>query len=202
MSAIDDLIAQVQEPRLREQLRREWGEAQKTRKFGLVFDRHLPELVPIPKARPRRDDLVARKGGSLTDLWRVRRVSGGMAHCVRPEGTPGAGDPWDWPLDELVVVRQFGEPIFPAPFQFLGRMEVAQVNLPLGTLELDALRQMANPARVQPSSAEQDTDCPLPGGDACRRGHVSARCWCQCRQASTSRVAASSGSTKMPITAL
>lgn len=114
MSAIDDLIARVQEPSLREQFKREWAEAQKTRKFGLVFDRHLPELVPIPKARPRRDDLVARKGGPLTDLWRVRRVSGGMAHCVRPEGTPGAGDPWDWPLDELVVVRQFGEPIFPA----------------------------------------------------------------------------------------
>jgi len=114
LSAIDDLIARVQEPSLREQFKREWAEAQKTRKFGLVFDRHLPELVPIPKARPRRDDLVARKGGSLTDLWRVRRVTGGMAHCVRPEGTPGAGDPWDWPLEDLVVVRQFGEPIFPA----------------------------------------------------------------------------------------
>jgi len=37
-----------------------------------------------------------------------------MVHCVRPEGTPGAGDPWDFPLDELAVVRQFGEPIFPA----------------------------------------------------------------------------------------
>ncbi|WP_295435782.1 site-specific DNA-methyltransferase [uncultured Thiodictyon sp.] len=114
MSAIDDLIAQVQEPRLREQLRREWAQAQKTRKFGLVFDRHLPELVPIPQARPRRGDLVARTGGTLTDLWRVRRVSEGMAHCVRPEGAPGAGDPWDWPVDELTVVRQFGEPIFPA----------------------------------------------------------------------------------------
>ena len=68
MSAIDDLIAQVQEPRLREQLKREWAEARKTKKFGLVFDRHLPELVPIPKARPRRGDLVAKKGGSLTDL--------------------------------------------------------------------------------------------------------------------------------------
>jgi adenine-specific DNA-methyltransferase len=52
LSAIDDLIAQVQEPRLREQLKREWAEAQKTKKFGVVFDRHLPELVPIPKARP------------------------------------------------------------------------------------------------------------------------------------------------------
>jgi adenine-specific DNA-methyltransferase len=114
LSAIDDLIAQIHEPRLREQLKREWAEAQKTKKFGLVFHRHLPELVPIPKAKPRRGDLVARKGGSLTDLWRVRRVIGGMAHCVRPEGTPGAGEPWDLELDELVVVRRFGEPIFPA----------------------------------------------------------------------------------------
>jgi hypothetical protein len=88
LSAIDDPIAQVQESRLREQLKREWAEAQKTRKFGLVFDRHLPELLPIPKAQPRRDGLVARKGGSLTDLWRMRRMTGGMAHCVRPEGAP------------------------------------------------------------------------------------------------------------------
>ena len=113
MSAIDDLIAQVQEPRLREQLKREWAVAQKTKKFGLVFDRHLPEFVPIPKARPRRGDLVAKKGRSLTDLWQVRRVSGGMVHCVRPEGTPGAGDPWDFPLDELVVVRQSSRPWCP-----------------------------------------------------------------------------------------
>lgn len=114
MSAIDDLIAQIQEPRLREQFKREWAEAQKTKKFGLVFDRHLPELVPIPKARPRRGDLVAHKGASLTDLWRVRRVSGETVQCARPEGMAGAGDARDWPLDELVVVRQFGEPIFPA----------------------------------------------------------------------------------------
>jgi len=114
LSAIDDLIAQIQEPRLREQFKREWAEVQKTKKFGLVFDRHLPELVPIPKARPRRGDLVARKGGLLTDLWRVRRVSGETVQCARPEGMAGAGDSRDWSLDDLVVVRQFGEPIFPA----------------------------------------------------------------------------------------
>lgn len=88
MSAIDDLIAQVQEPRLREQLKREWAE--KIKEFGLVFGCHLPEFVPIPKTRPRRGNLVAKKGRSLTDLWRVRRVSGGMVHCVQPDGTPGA----------------------------------------------------------------------------------------------------------------
>ena len=114
MAAIDDLIAQVQDPRLRADFEREWAEAKKTRKFGLVFDRHLPELVPIPRARPRRGDLVAKKGGSLADLWRVRRVAGGIAHVLRPEDSPAAGDPWDLPLDELIVVRRFGEPIYPA----------------------------------------------------------------------------------------
>ena len=54
MSAIDDLFVQVEEPRLREQLKRDLAEEQKTRKLGLVLDRHLPELVPIPKARPPR----------------------------------------------------------------------------------------------------------------------------------------------------
>ncbi|HYN79409.1 MAG TPA: hypothetical protein VES73_16625, partial [Lamprocystis sp. (in: g-proteobacteria)] len=101
LAAIDDLIAQIQDPRLRADLEREWAQAKKTRKFGLVFDRHLPELVPIPQARPRRGGLVAKKGGSLADLWRVRRVAGGIAHCVRPEGAPAAGDPWELPLDEL-----------------------------------------------------------------------------------------------------
>lgn len=33
---------------------------------------------------------------------------------MRPEGTATAGDIWRFPVDELIVVRQFGEPIFPA----------------------------------------------------------------------------------------
>jgi len=114
LAAIDDLIAHIQDPRLRADFEREWAEAKKTRTFGLVFDRHLPELVPIPRARPRRGDLVAKKGGSLADLWRVRRVAGGIAHVLRPEDSPAAGDPWELPLDELIVVRRFGEPIYPA----------------------------------------------------------------------------------------
>jgi len=114
VASIDDLIAQISEPRVREQLKREWAEVRKTRQFGLVFDRHLPELVPLPKVTPRRGDLVAKKGQSLTERWRVRRVRDGVAECIRPEGTADAGARFDWPLAELVVVRQFGEPIFPS----------------------------------------------------------------------------------------
>lgn len=113
MSAMTDLIAQIEDPRLRERLGQEWAAATREKKFGLVFDPHLPELLPLPGVRPRRGDLVAQRGGALTDLWRVRRIAGGVATCARPEGT-AAGDLWEFPVDGLIVVRQFGEPIFPA----------------------------------------------------------------------------------------
>ena len=47
MSAIDTLIAQIGDPRLRERLTAEWGNAKKEKKFGLVFEDHLPELLPL-----------------------------------------------------------------------------------------------------------------------------------------------------------
>ena len=117
MSAIHDLLAQVADPRLRARLTAEWASASKGRKFGLVFEDHLPELLPLHKAKPRIGDLVCRQGASLADMWRVRRVEDGTALCVKP----GDADPRTrtddivrFGLDELVVVREFGEAIFPA----------------------------------------------------------------------------------------
>lgn len=74
MSAIHDLIGQINDPRLRERLAAEWKAASSGRKFGLVFEDHLPELLPLPKARPRRGDLVCRLSGALTDGRRVRTM--------------------------------------------------------------------------------------------------------------------------------
>lgn len=111
-----DLIEQIEDARLRERLRQEWEASVREKKFGLVFEPHLPELLPLPKVKPRRGDLVCMREGSLKDLWRVRRVANGVAFCVKPgaEGQGGPVDPVQFSLDELLVVRQFGEPIFPA----------------------------------------------------------------------------------------
>lgn len=111
-----DLIAQIEDPRLRERLRQEWEASVREKKFGLVFEPHLPELLPLPKVKPRRGDLVSMREGSLKDLWRVRRVANGVAFCVKPgaEGQGGPVGPVQFSLDALLVVRQFGEPIFPA----------------------------------------------------------------------------------------
>ncbi len=121
MSAIHDLIAQVSDPRLRERLAAEWANASKEKKFGLVFEDHLPELLPLFRVSPRKGDLVCRRAGGLKDVWQVKQVRDGQAICVKPsndehpsESTRAAAEPVQFSVDELLVVREFGEPIFPA----------------------------------------------------------------------------------------
>lgn len=123
MSAIHDLISQVTDPRLRDRLAAEWAKASKDKKFGLVFEDHLPELLPLHKAKPRRGDLVCRRDGSIKDVWQVQKIKDGFALCIKPgneaDDAPDGGPARDaaaaeWPIEELLVVRQFGEPIFPS----------------------------------------------------------------------------------------
>lgn len=111
MSAISDLIAQIGDSRLRERLASEWSAATQAKKFGLVFEDHLPELVPLFGTRARRGDTVCRAGHPMIDLWVIKRVAGEVAHCAKRADATVLGS---YPLGELVVIRQFGEPIFPA----------------------------------------------------------------------------------------
>ncbi len=121
MAAIHDLIAQISDPRLRERLAAEWASASREQKFGLVFEDHLPELLPLYAAKPRRGDLVCRRQGPLSEVWQVRKVREGMVCCIKPQDVSHpadpnrvASEPVNFTVDELLVVRQFGEPIFPA----------------------------------------------------------------------------------------
>ena len=110
MAAIDDLIAQIEDRTLRERLRAETGRITRRKRFGLVFEGHLPELIPAYGAKVRKHSKVAPRGGPLTDLWRVLSVRGAKAQCQNIS----RDETRQIPVDELVVVRQFGEPVFPA----------------------------------------------------------------------------------------
>lgn len=110
MAAIDDLIAQIEDKALRERLRSETDRITKEKKFGLVFEDHLPELTPVYGAKVKRNSKVALRDGQLSDLWRVLSVRDGEANCRNI----GNGEMRQLAVDDLVVVRQFGEPIFPA----------------------------------------------------------------------------------------
>ena len=121
MSAIHDLIGQIGDPRLRERLAAEWKAASTGKKFGLVFEDHLPELLPLPKAKPCRGDLVCRRQGALKDVWQVKSLKDGVVTCVKPqdethpsEPTRATADTVSFEVDEVMVVREFGEPIFPS----------------------------------------------------------------------------------------
>ena len=109
MAAIDELIAQIEDKPLRDRLRFETNRIIKEKTFGLVFEEHLPELTPIYSARVHTNCKVALRSGPLEDLWRVDSVSDGAAGCR----SIGTGATRKIPVDDLVVVREFGEAIFP-----------------------------------------------------------------------------------------
>ncbi len=116
MAAIHDLLKQIPDKRLRERIAREWDAATRHKKFGLVYERHIPELVPLWSALPRRGDLVALRAGKLTDTWRVRKIDGTTARLGRRSlsgQSEGVTDRTSVPLADLLVVKQFGEPVFP-----------------------------------------------------------------------------------------
>jgi adenine-specific DNA-methyltransferase len=116
MAAIHDLLKQITDPKLRDRIALEWEQATRHKKFGLVYEQHLPEVVPIYSAKPRRGDLVAKRNGPLTETWRVRRIEGSTAHLTeaRQAGAKeGVGESITSPITELLVVKQFGDPIFP-----------------------------------------------------------------------------------------
>ena len=121
MSAIHDLINQIGDPRLRERLATEWAQASQNKKFGLVFEDHLPELLSLHKAKPRKGDLVCRRQGALKEVWQVKSVRDGVVTCVKPKDdthpsqpTRSAAEPVSFAVEEVLVVREFGEPIFPS----------------------------------------------------------------------------------------
>lgn len=107
---IQELLNEISDERLNARLSTAIGELLKTKKFGLVFEEHLPELLPIYSAKIRSQVRVARKDGRLTETFIVHRIAKGIA-TVKPE--QGNEESQSIPLGELVVVKRFGEAIFP-----------------------------------------------------------------------------------------
>lgn len=116
MAKIEDLIAQIHDERLKKAIGAEVRELKKIKKFGLVFEEHLPETVRLPKMPVKVAELVAKKRESGNELWRVKSIRKGIATLEKAvEGYPLPSEMGvEVPVAELVVVRSFGDPIYPA----------------------------------------------------------------------------------------
>lgn len=109
MAAIHDLLAQVQDDTLRARLEQEINRLTKQKKFGLVFEEHLPECTPLYDVPVKRGSSVAKKTGSVSDMYEVLAIRNGMAVCVHKVTEKQEVIP----VNDLVSVAQFGEPIYP-----------------------------------------------------------------------------------------
>lgn len=104
---LDALLARVDDPALREDLRRSIDQVRAKRTFGLVFERHLPERVTLPSHPVRRGVKVVRRDSGDDRTFVVRSLRNGVAVVVAENETI------EVPVEDLVVVAEFGEPIYP-----------------------------------------------------------------------------------------
>ncbi len=109
MAALDDLINQIEDEVLRERIRAEVKRANKQKKFGLVFEQHLPEATPLYDVPVKKGSVVALRDKNITDFYLVEVITDGQATCIQKSSKERVV----FPVNDLVSVAQFGEPIYP-----------------------------------------------------------------------------------------
>lgn len=111
MSAINDLILQIQDPALRERIQKEVNKLAKQKKFGLVFEEHIPESTPLYNVPIKQGcNVVLRNSKEDKLTYVVLKVEGERVTCVNKDN-PEKNKVFD--KTELVRVAEFGESIYP-----------------------------------------------------------------------------------------
>ena len=108
MAAINDLISQIENPELRSRIQEELDRMNKQKKFGLVFEEHLPESVKLYDIPVRKESTVMLKAGGKS-VFKVLSINDTVAECVNTT----TQEAQSFPVSELVSVALFGTPIYP-----------------------------------------------------------------------------------------
>ena len=111
MAAINDLISQIQDETLRNRIQEEVNKLAKQKKFGLVFEEHMPESTPLYDMPIKRGcNVMLRDSKDDKSIYVVLKVEGDTAVCVKPEQKDEAVTIG---LKDIVRVAEFGESIYP-----------------------------------------------------------------------------------------
>lgn len=109
MAILDELITQIENPDLRARIAAEVEKLAKQKKFGLVFEEHLPECTPLWDIPVKAGRKAALKTGHVNDFYTVLKIEDGVATCLNKDKSATA----EFPVEALVCVAEFGEPIYP-----------------------------------------------------------------------------------------
>jgi adenine-specific DNA-methyltransferase len=111
VARIEDLIDEIPDPELRRQIGAEVKHLKSTKRFGLVYEEHVPETVSL-FGLPVRPGSIVQKRTDPDDpaRWQVVSVDGDTA-AIAPVGAqePAAAVP----ARDLLTVKRFEEPIYP-----------------------------------------------------------------------------------------
>lgn len=111
MAAINDLISQIQDETLRNRIQEEVSKMAKQKKFGLVFEEHMPESTPLYDMPIKSGcNVMRRDSKDDKSIYVVLKVEDDTAVCVKPEQKDEAVT---FELKDIVRVAEFGESIYP-----------------------------------------------------------------------------------------
>lgn len=109
MALLQDLIMQIDDTALRERILQETDKLVKQKKFGLVFEEHLPECTPLYDMPISVGRKVALKTGYVRDIYTVLKIDCSDVICE----SRNTHEQSTFQMNEIVVVAEFGEPIYP-----------------------------------------------------------------------------------------
>ena len=111
MATIHDLLKRVADDGLRADLEKEVRRLTSQKKFGLVFEEHLPERTPLYGMRIRRGMNVAKRSDSkISETYHVLEVKGDRLVCLKRDDS---GERVEFEAKDMMAVAEFGEPIYP-----------------------------------------------------------------------------------------
>lgn len=111
MAAIHDLLAQIQDEALRERIEKEVNKLSKTKKFGLVFEEHLPECTPLYDMPVKVGcNVMLRNTKEDKSLYVVLKIENEKVTCGKKDNIQ---EQVEFVINEIVRVAEFGEPIYP-----------------------------------------------------------------------------------------
>ena len=109
MAALNDLIAKIENPELRAQIQAAADKLVKQKKFGLVFEEHLPECTPLYDIPVRKGAKVSVRNGKANETYTVLKIEDGIATCL-PKNSKEAVQ---FAVADLVTTAELGDPIYP-----------------------------------------------------------------------------------------
>ncbi|MDG6970652.1 MAG: site-specific DNA-methyltransferase [Nitrososphaerota archaeon] len=126
MARLNDAVARIRDARVRAEVEEALQELLKKKRFGLVFEEHVPETTLVQTLPVRQGSLVVRRDDpDATTVYRVMSIDDGTG-LLTPEG---GGPQVSLGIPDLVSVKPFGEPIFPG-LTSTGRIQRGPVDRP------------------------------------------------------------------------